>query len=129
VASLLTANLPEFNEGLDWIDLLHVLPNVAQTVAYTTYLDAPTHPPGLPPTLQLEDPADFLAALTSGTQRRLGGENTGGGSIATLRLCAQRAIALGFLIFNWMDESQLVVSTREQNPPDPTFNLLGASVR
>jgi hypothetical protein len=123
--SLLTANMAEFNEGLDWTDLLFALPNTAQTMAYTTYLDASTYLP----TLQLEDPADYLASLTSGTQQLLGGENTGNGTMTTLRLCVKRAKALGFTMFNWMDESQLVASTRNLDPAGPTFNLLGAAMR
>ena len=65
----------EYNEGLDWTDLLHVLPDPAHSVAYTTYLDAQT----VLPTPQLEDPADFLASLVAGTPIQLGGENTGTG--------------------------------------------------
>ncbi len=125
VASLLTLTMDEFNQGLDWTDLLRSLPNTPRTVAYTTYLDAATYLP----TLQLEDPADYLATLVAGTQQRLGGENTGNGTMATLSLCVQRAKALGYIIFNWMDEAQLVASTRNLDPAGPTFNLLGAAMK
>ena len=40
VSSLLTLKMDEFNEGLDWNDLLDALPDASHSVAYTTYLDA-----------------------------------------------------------------------------------------
>ena len=120
-ASLLTLNMPEFNEGLDWTDLLDSLPDPTHSVAYTTYLDAATYLP----TIQLEDPADYLASLVAGTSIKLGGENTGNGTFTTMRLCFQRAEALGFVIVEWMDEAQLEASTIGQDPDGPTFNLLG----
>jgi len=120
-ASLLTLNMPEFNEGLDWTDLLDALPDPTHSVAYTTYLDAQTYLP----TIQLEDPADYLASVVAGTPIRLGGENTGNGTMSTMRLCFQRAEALGFVIVEWMDEGQLEASTVGQDPNGPTFNLLG----
>ncbi len=120
VASLLTLPMPEFNEGLDWSDLLYSLPDAAHSVAYTTYLDAPSNGTSL----RTEDPADYLAYLVQGTPLKLGGENTGGGTTAALQLSWHRARTLHFTIFNWMDEAQLVASTRGLDPSGPTFNLL-----
>ena len=88
ISSLLTLDMDEFNQGLDWSDLLSSLPDPGHSVAYTTYLDAPTVQP---PTPQLEDPADYLATLVASTPIRLGGENTGDGSIADMDLCIRRA--------------------------------------
>ena len=124
VAGRLTLPMDEFNEGLDWADLLDSLPDPAHSVAYTTYLDAPS----VQPTLALEDPADFLAYLTQGTPIRLGGENTGNGTMADLQLSLHRARLLGFAIVQWMDEAQLVASTAGRDPSGPTFNLLKAAV-
>jgi hypothetical protein len=120
VASLLTLDLPEYNQGLDWSDLLYSLPDAAHSVAYTTYVDAPSNGSSL----RTEDPADYLAYLIQGTQLKLGGENTGGGTTAALDLSLHRARTLHFAILNWMDESQLVASTRGLDPSGPTFNLL-----
>jgi len=122
IASLLTLPMPEFNEGLDWTDLLGALPDAAHSIAYTTYLDAPL----LKPTAQLEDPADYLAALVAGSPIGLGGENTGNGSTAAMRLCFQRAHQLGLSIVEWMGEPQLVATTRGQAAVGPTFKLLSA---
>ena len=122
VASLLTLNMPEFNEGLDWIDLLISLPNAANSVAYTTYLDAPS----ISPTPQLEDPADYIASLAAPAHLLLGGENTGNGTTATVNLCFQRAKALNYFIVQWMDESQLMLSDVGQDPSGPTLAVLGA---
>ena len=123
VASRLTLGMDEFNEGLDWVDLLDSLPDPDHSVAYTTYLDAPS----VKPTLALEDPADFLAYLTEGTPIRLGGENTGNGTMANLQLSLHRARLLDFAIVQWMDEAQLVASTSGRDPAGPTFNLLKAA--
>jgi len=123
VLSRLTLNLPEFNEGLDWSDLLRSLPYPSDSVAYTTYLDAPS--PG--PTVQEEDPADFIASLVAGTGLRLGGENTGNGTAASLSLCLERARSLGYYIVQWMDESQLVASDSGRDPAGPTIQQLGAA--
>jgi hypothetical protein len=124
VTNRLTLPMDEFNEGLDWVDLLGSLPDPAHSVAYTTYLDAPS----LAPTLALEDPADFLAYLTAGTPIRLGGENTGNGTMAALQLSLHRARLLGFTIIQWMDEAQLVASTSGRDPSGPTFNLLKGAI-
>jgi len=124
VASRLALPMDEFNEGLDWADLLDSLPDPTHSVAYTTYLDAPS----VQPTLALEDPADFLAYLTQDTAIRLGGENTGNGSMADLQLSLHRARQLDFTIVQWMDEAQLIASTAGRDPSGPTFNLLKAAV-
>jgi len=122
IASLLTLPMPEFNEGLDWTELLRALPDASHSIAYTTYLDAPL----IKPTPQLEDPADYLAALVAGSPIGLGGENTGNGSTAAMRLCFRRARQLGLSIVEWMGEPQLVATTRGQASTGPTFNLLSA---
>lgn len=123
VASRLTLNLPEFNEGLDWTDLLRSLPDPSDSVAYTTYLDAPS----FGTTTQLEDPADYIASLVAGTRILLGGENTGDGTVASLGLCIDRARVLGYYIMQWMDESQLVGSGVGRDPAGPTIQQLGAA--
>ena len=76
----------EFNEGLDWVDLLDALPDAAHSVAYTTYLDGQT----VLPTPQLEDPADYLASLVSGGPILLGGENSGTATLATMNSACNR---------------------------------------
>ncbi|MGH9078941.1 MAG: hypothetical protein ACRDYE_02475 [Acidimicrobiales bacterium] len=123
VATRLTLPMDEFNEGLDWVDLLDSLPDPTHSVAYTTYLDAPS----VEATLALEDPADYLAYLVEGTSIRLGGENTGNGTMADLRLSLHRARLLHFAIVQWMDEAQLVASTAGRDPAGPSFNLLRAA--
>ncbi len=119
---------PEFNEGLDWTDILASLPDAANSVAYTTYLDAPTNPPGLQPTLQREDPADYLAYLVQGTPIPLGGENSlSNQTVAAMTLCMTRAQALGFFIVDWMGENQLLATAAGTFPGGPTMGQLGAS--
>ena len=116
---------PEFNEGLDWAEILPSLPDAADSVAYTTYLDTPRNPPGLPASLQLEDPADYLATLVSGTQLLLGGENSlSNQSLAALQLCMARAQAHHFYIVDWMGEDQLVATAAGGDPGDPTLGGL-----
>ena len=123
VANLLTLNMPEFNEGLDWTDLLDSLPDAANSVAYTTYLDAPS----IEQTPQLEDPADYIASLAEPAHLLLGGENTGDGTVATVNLCFERARALDYFIVQWMDESQLISSDSGQDPGGPTLQELGSA--
>jgi hypothetical protein len=123
VRSRLTLNLPEFNEGLDWRDLLRSLPYPSRSVAYTTYLDAPS----TGPTVDEEDPAAYIASLASGMKLRLGGENTGHGTKTTLDLCMDRARALHYYIVQWMDESQLIASDSGHDPVGPTIQELGAA--
>jgi Putative Ig domain len=114
----------EFNEGLDWTDLLPQLPDPTNSIAYTTYLDAPSQGS----TTALEDPADYIASLVAGTSIRQGGENTGNGTISTLTLCMERANALNFYVVEWMGEAQLISATNGTDPGTPTFNQLGESV-
>jgi Putative Ig domain len=109
----------EFNEGLDWADLLANLPYPADSVAYTTYLDATANPGG-------PAPADYLNSLVAGTSIRLGGENTGNGTVSILNYCAGRAQALNFYLFEWMGESQLGASAGGPNDP-PSLAQLGAA--
>ena len=125
VSSLLTLNMDEFNEGLDWNNLLSSLPDAEHSAAYITYLDAPT----VKPTLQLEDPADYVATLVGGTSIRLGGENTGDGTIADMELCVKRAKALHFFIVQWMDEAQLIASGAGEDPGGPTLVELEGAMR
>ena len=120
-----TQSMDEFNEGLDWVDLLSSLPDPSTSVAYTTFLDAQT----VRPTPQLEDPADYLASLVQGTSLRLGGENTGSpATVATMDLCISRAVALDFFIVDWNGESQLIASDSGQDPAGPTLGQLGAAL-
>ena len=92
-------------------------------MAYTTYLDAAT----VLPTLQLEDPADYLAWLVAGTPIRLGGENTGNGTVADLDLCMARAQALDFYIVDWMGEYQLTAAALGNDPGGPTLAQVGSA--
>jgi hypothetical protein len=117
-------SMDEYNEGLDWTDLLPALPDAANSIAYTTYLDART----VKATPQLEDPADYLASLVAGTSIGLGGENTGVGNVATMQLCMGRALALGFFIVDWNGEAQVVSSDSGQDPSGPTLAQLGRSL-
>jgi hypothetical protein len=125
VASLLTLPFDEFNQGLDWTDLLGALPEPAHTVAYTTYLDAP--PDTADPANVV--PADFLASLATADHLALGGENTGDGTVADLQLSLQRAVTLGFALVEWMDEAQLVASSGPRHAPGPSFAELAAARR
>ena len=126
VAALLqpAESMDEFNEGLDWTDLLGSLPDQSNSVAYTTYLDGAT----VLPTPQLEDPADYIASLVAGTSLLLGGENTGNGSVAAMHLCIDRAVALKYFIVDWNDEAQLIASDSGQDPGGPTLAELGATL-
>ncbi len=125
VATLLTLDLPEFNEGLDWTDLLDALPDPAHSIAYSTYLDAST----VEPTQQLEDPMDYIASIVAGTPVGLGGENTGNGTLADLGLCIQRARRLHLSIVQWMDGDQLIASGSGRDAKGPTLSELGADWR
>jgi hypothetical protein len=117
VASRLTVYLDEFNEGLDWSSLLRRLAGT-NSMMYTTYLDAPS----VKPTSELEDPAHYIAALAQPYGYALGGENTGNGSLAALSLSLQRAKSLGYDLFLWMDERQLLAPQTGQ----PDLGVLGA---
>ena len=126
VSDLLTLGYDEFSQGLDWADLLPSLPNRAQLVAYSTYLDGPT----VEPTLQLEDPMSYIAYLAQPLGMALGGENTGNGSVSTLNLVVSRALSLHLVLVEWMDEAQVVASTGGSDPADPagpTFASLAAA--
>jgi hypothetical protein len=117
VASRLTVSSDEWNQGLDWVDLLPSLPNRATSIAYTTYLDAPSFPGNA-------DPADYLATLVVPGNLREGGENTGNGDLAALNLSLQRAKSLHFFLVNWMDERQVVASSTGARAVGPTFSDL-----
>jgi hypothetical protein len=110
----------EFNEGLDWPDLLANLPNPSDSVAYTTYLDATANAGG-------PAPADYLSSLVSGTSIRLGGENTGNGTVNILNYCAGQAVALNFWIFQWMGASQLGPTDGGPSGP-PSLDQLGSAL-
>lgn len=125
IASRLTLTLPEFNQGLDWTDLLPALPDPLHSVAYTTYLDAPSF--GTTP--QDEDPASFIASLVRGTALRLGGENTGNGTPADMECSLVRAALLHYVIVQWMDEAQLLAADAGRDDHGPTMWQLGAEWR
>jgi hypothetical protein len=110
----------EFNQGLDWSDLLTNLPDPSDSVAYTTYLDATANAGG-------PAPADYLSTLVSGTSILLGGENTGNGTVDILNYCAGQAVALHFWIFQWMGESQLGPTDGGADDP-PSLDQLGAAL-
>jgi hypothetical protein len=120
--SLLTLPYDEFNQGLDWTALLSTLPEPTHTIAYTTFLDAP---PDLADPSNV-DPATFIASLAAIDHLRLGGENTGHGTLSDLDLSLQRAVALKFTLVQWMNEAQLVASSGPAHAPGPTFAELKA---
>ena len=111
-------NADEFNQGLDWDDLLSSLPQPTHTIAYTTYLDSPSHKD----TSELKDPPHFIADLAATYHLRLGGENTGTASTASLQLSLQRADELHYTVVNWMNEHRLMTATADQ----PTLATLKA---
>jgi hypothetical protein len=124
-SSLLTLGDEEFSEGLDWADLLASLPDPVTTVAYTTYLDSPLGRP----TLQLEDPADYIASLARPLGIATGGENTGNGTVANLQLLVVQALRLHMVIVDWMGEAQAVASTDGADPSGPSFADLSTAAR
>jgi hypothetical protein len=119
-ASLLTLGYDEFSQGLDWATLLPSLPDRAGSIAYTTYLDAPSY--GTTP--QTVDPADYIATLAEPLGMRVGGENTGNGTIADLDLVVQRGLQLHMAIVNWMDEAQVIASDSGSSPGQPSMSDL-----
>jgi hypothetical protein len=119
VNSLLTMNDEEFNQGLDWTNLLSGLPDPHHSIAYTTYLDAPS----TKATTELEDPADFLSGLVASDHLAgLGGENTGTASTAAMSLVLTRARDLNLAVMCWMNEARLLGATGKQ----PTLATLKA---
>jgi hypothetical protein len=120
-ADLLEIPYDEFNQGLDWADLLPSLPDRADTVAYTTYLDATSQGPAV----QNEAPAMYIASLASPLGMRLGGENTGNGTVQDLVTTVEMAKSLGFWMVNWLGESQVVASTEGLDPAGPTISQIG----
>lgn len=122
-SSLLTQAPDEYHQGLDWGLDLAVLPDRRTTMAYTTYLDAPSFPAN-------PDPAAFLASLARRYHMALGGENTGDGSQATLALVVSRARTLGYSAVNWMEQSQVVASSSSPSPGgQPTWASFRAELR
>jgi hypothetical protein len=120
----LTLPRPEFNEGLDWVDLLRTLPDPATTVVYTTYLDAPS----FGSSARAENPVDYVAPLARRAGMSLGGENTGSPTSTALRTTLLRARRLRLRIVSWFDEANLVAASRD-GQPGPTFADLGAAAR
>jgi hypothetical protein len=117
ILTRLTLGYAEFSQGLDWADLLPSLPNPTQIVAYSTYLDAPT----LERTAQLENPMSYIAGLAQPLQMRIGGENTGQGTVLTLDHVVKRALSLHLSFVDWMDETQVIASAQGRDPGGPTF--------
>jgi hypothetical protein len=122
---LLRDSYPEFNEGLDWTGLLSSLPDRSMTIAYTTYLDAPSYAAN---PLQ-EDPADYLASIVGPLHMTLGGENSGGDTVQEMQGTLGRARALGLVVVNWFNEAQLVASSQDPADGGPTFGDLAAAAR
>lgn len=123
-AALLQLRYPEFNEGLDWVGLLTSLPDRSHSIAYTTYLDAPS----FGSTSRSEDPLAFLAALAGPLKMGLGGENTDSDRASSLTLILQRARTSHLRIVCWFDEPNLAAASRGQLD-GPTFADLGAADR
>jgi hypothetical protein len=118
IATRLGLGYEEFSEGLDWTALLPALPDRAHSVAYTTYLDAPSYSSSP----QLTDPADYIASIASPFHMRSAGENTRNGTVADLRLIVARAVRLHFVVVNWMDQSQVISTDRGTDPGGPTMS-------
>ncbi len=124
VASLLTLDDEEFNQGLDWTTLLAELSDKTHAIAYTTYLDAPS----TRDTTELEDPADFLAGLVSTDHLAgLGGENTGTPTVSAMNLILTRAKNLHLAVVAWMSEHGLETATGSE-PTMATLQQQAASV-
>ena len=123
--SLLTIPYDEFNMGLDWPAELAALPDRSTSVAYTTYLDAPS----ADPSTSDEDPADYLASVAGGYGMALGGENTGNGAASALALSLARTRALHYVIFNWMDQGQVVATGAGTDPGGPGFPSFTTALR
>jgi len=121
LGSRLTQAPDEYHQGLDWSADLAALPDRGITMAYTTYLDAPSFP-GNP------DPAQFLASLAARYHMALGGENTGGGSTASLALVLGRARALHYSALNWMDQDQVVAASAGAASGQPTWENFRAAL-
>jgi hypothetical protein len=125
VASRLTIQRDEFNQGLDWETLVTRLPDRARTILYTTYLDSP--PANSGPTNP--DPATYLSGLAARYGYRLGGENTGNGGRDSVATVVARARSLGLVIVNWMDEDDLVDATAGRAPTLANFGDLSVASR
>jgi hypothetical protein len=123
-AHLLTLDYAEFNQGLDWPGLLASIPDRSDSIAYTTYLDAPS----LGSSARTEDPASYLASLAGPLHMGLGGENTDSDARASLAVTLQRARALHLRIVSWFDEDNLVAAGANRLK-GPTFADLGAAAR
>lgn len=122
-ASRLTLDRPEFNEGSDWSALLASLPRASESVAYSTYLDAPS----FSSTAEGVDPMDFIASLAKHTVLRLGGESSSGGNEADLDLMVKRALRLHLVIVDWFDEAAVVGSSASHADSAPSFSDLRAA--
>lgn len=123
VNSLLTLGYDEFSQGLDFADLLPSLPNRAEVVAYSTYLDGPSWQSDV----QHEDPIAYIAHVARPLGIAIGGENTGHGSVQSLNLVVKRARSLHLSIVEWMDEAQVVASNQGHNPAGPNFADLASA--
>lgn len=93
--------------GLDWAAQLATLAaNTDRGVAYTTWLDGPDQ--GNNP--QDESPIAYIASVARPLGLGLAGENTGGTSVAIMKLCAQRARQYGLSGVMWMS-ARILAST------------------
>jgi hypothetical protein len=94
--------------GLDWAKQLSALAaNTDRGVAYTTWLDGPDQ--GDNP--QDESPIAYIASVARPLGLGLAGENTGGTSIAIMKLCAQRAQRYGLSGVMWMSARVLAATS------------------
>ncbi len=105
-------------QGLDWASQVRLLvPYGSRGVAYTTWLDAPSHGSSL----QDMSPAEYLHTLTVPLGLGLAGENTGQGTPASMALCLQRVRTLGMQGLMWMTATEMLAS------PSLMQSLAGAS--
>jgi hypothetical protein len=105
VASLLTLGADEWNQGLDWTDLLPALPYPTISVAYCTWLDATSGGVGNP------NPIQFIAGLSGPLGIPTGGENTGGGGVPALQTSLNAMATYQGVLFSYAFESELVAGT------------------
>jgi hypothetical protein len=86
----------EIQRGFDWARCIAGIRD-PMVIVHTTWLDAPGN----------DNPIHFLSALARPHGLKVSGENTGGGDLATLRLCLDRARRYDCVAFFWAFEKQL----------------------
>jgi len=94
----------EIQRGFDWARFVAGIHDQGVMV-HTTWLDAPADDES--PNPERWSPVHFLASLARKQSLTLSAENTGGGDLATLRLCFDRVRRYQCATFLWAFEQQL----------------------